>query len=105
MAKVNEQIEAILKLMDQSADLHNQAWLKLETLRKEISGTLYNKEDYEEEELEMMSEDQVASEMLKMKQSEHKVVPFMTDEFVKEYLDDTSFEYKCQLGRKEIEHK
>ena len=86
METTNAKIEAILKLLDQSADLQTRAWVKLEELRVSIGGMPVPVPIIEED-LPMMSEEEIlATEMLEAKKSEHEEEPIVMD--YQDILDD-----------------
>ena len=73
METTNAKIEAILKLLDQSADIQTRAWIQLEELRVSIGGMPVPVPIIEED-LPMMSEEEIlATEMLEAKKSEHGI--------------------------------
>ena len=86
METTNAKIEAILKLLDQSADFQTRAWIQLEELRVSIGGMPVPVPIIEED-LPMMSEEEIlATEMLEAKKAEHEEEPIVMD--YQDIMDD-----------------
>ena len=79
ISDVTKQIESILKILDESANLQTKAWLELEELRRKIGGFPVPVEIIEEP-LEMMTEEEIAEEMTNVKKSEHKMTTYYMDD-------------------------
>tara|TARA_Y100000310_G_scaffold149288_1_gene148577 strand:- start:355 stop:681 length:327 start_codon:yes stop_codon:yes gene_type:complete len=87
ISDVTKQIESILKILDESANLQTKAWLELEELRRQIGGFPVPVPIIEEP-LEMMTEEEIAEEMANVKKSEHKITTYHMGEDAFTVLDD-----------------
>ena len=74
ISDVTKQIESILKILDQSANLQTKAWLELEELRRQIGGFPVPVPIIEEP-LEMMTEEEIELEIL----TEEEIAEEMTN--------------------------
>jgi|2_EtaG_2_1085320.scaffolds.fasta_scaffold215462_2 hypothetical protein len=96
MEYLKTEIEAILKILDESANLQTKAWLKLEELRRSIGGIPVPIPIIEED-LPMMSEEEIlATEMLEAKKSEHGIdhAAFDADDLLDEELHTIVMDYE-----------
>jgi|TARA_Y100000310_G_C20241727_1_gene604986 hypothetical protein len=96
MEYLKTEIESILKILDESANLQTKAWLKLEELRRSIGGIPVPIPIIEED-LPMMSEEEIlATEMLEAKKSEHGIdhAAFDADDLLDEELHTIVMDYE-----------